>query len=176
MYRHKLRLTLLQAVFAIVMGVSDGRAAALSQLSNKTYTLVLNNYTFKGKILHHRFYIDSTGRIFQYANDPEADPCPSAGSFTKLNASNRGQASCSNLPGFGAVVINYTAWATLSGPIITYEVGMDRQSTLVPSLPHLTLHYVFSTDGAQCVAGPLLINNESFAPVSCEVRTGRPSR
>jgi hypothetical protein len=165
MFGWKIRFNLFQAIVAAVISISTGHAANVSSLSKKTYTISFNGVDAKS-----RFYVDAEGRIFQYARNP----CPSGGSFTKLNASNRGQYSCPNFPGFGAVVLSWTAWARLSGAIITYELSFDVQSASGPSLPHSTWQWAFSTDGARCDASPLLVNNQSFPAISCEVSAGRP--
>jgi hypothetical protein len=171
MYKRKVRINLFRVVFALVVGISDGRASTLSQLSNKTYTL-----TFSGMNEKFRFYIDTAGRVFQYANDPDHDSCPSVGTVTKLNASNRGQVqfSCYMNPGLGTLVVSYSVSARLSGSTITYEGSSDwRSSTGAPLNPQ-TWRWVFSTDGARCDAVPVLFNNQSFPAISCEVSAGRP--
>ena len=162
MYGLKIRFNLVSVVVAVVINIAQGHAGTLLSLSNKTYTL-----TFQGVPGEFHFYIDTAGRVFQYAREP----CASVGSFAKLNASNRGQFSCPNGPG----LVSYTAMATLSGSTITYERSADVRSN-TGALTHSTWRWVFSTDGDRCDAIPVLFNNQSFAAISCKVRAGRPPR
>ena len=169
MRRQKVSFNLFQAIFAVAISVSQGHTTTISSLSNRTYTL-----TFRGFDTTFRFYIDTAGRVFQYANHPESDSCPSVGTVTKLNASSRGQFSCYMNPSLGTVIFSYVAKATLSGSTITYEGSADVRSSTGALLSPQTWRWVFSTDGARCDAMPVSYNNQSFPPISCEVRAGHP--
>jgi hypothetical protein len=167
MYGRKIRFNLFQAIFAVAIGIPQGLAATSSRLSHKTYVLTFGqvNGVF-------RFYIDSEGRVFQYAND--VGGCGAVGSFTKLNASNRGQVSCSPRPDLGTAIVSFAAKSGLSGSAITYDLGMNVRSTRGVLPPHATYRWVFSTDGARCDAISYLVNNKSFPAISCEVSAGHP--
>jgi hypothetical protein len=165
MCRQKVWLSLLRAAVVLIISISQGHAA-VSSLSSKTYTLFFGNTKV-------RFYIDATGRVFQYVSDASG-PCGAVGSFTKLNASNRGQFSCHTSTKVGTIIVYYTASARVSGSTIAYDLVMNVRSTSGASLPPLTFSWVFSTDGARCNAISYLLNNQSFPPVACQVSAGHP--
>jgi hypothetical protein len=158
---------LLQVIFVGFICIMQGHAATPSELSDKTYTLV-----FSGVDAKFRFYIDKAGIIFQYAY-----PCPSVGSFTRLNGSNRGQFSCYRGPQLGTVTDSYTATASLSGSTITYDRVSDlRSSTGAAMNTPENMRWVFSTDGVRCNASPLSYYSQSYPAISCEVSAGRRAR